>query len=248
MTKKYLGNTTSRIYFQDSLYKKRKACNIRLLSFYKEYFGGMMLHSYGIIHNDDEDDEEETKSEKDKAPDPLAEKFLKTRQILLSGEINKELAEKIVRDLLMMEADSSEPIRMYIDSPGGDVEAGFAIFDMIRFINAPVTLIGMGLVASAAALILLAVPKERRVALPNSQYLIHQPMSGIKGVATDIEIHAQELAKTRAKLNKIISDETGKDLEQVTKDTDRDYWLNAEEAVSYGLVSRIVSKREELGK
>lgn len=208
----------------------------------------MMLHSYGIIHNDDEDDEEETKSEKDKAPDPLAEKFLKTRQILLSGEINKELAEKIVRDLLMMEADSSEPIRMYIDSPGGDVEAGFAIFDMIRFINAPVTLIGMGLVASAAALILLAVPKERRVALPNSQYLIHQPMSGIKGVATDIEIHAQELAKTRAKLNKIISDETGKDLEQVTKDTDRDYWLNAEEAVSYGLVSRIVSKREELGK
>ena len=206
----------------------------------------MMLHSYGIIHNDDEDDEEETKSEKDKAPDPLAEKFLKTRQILLSGEINKELAEKIVRDLLMMEADSSEPIRMYIDSPGGDVEAGFAIFDMIRFINAPVTLIGMGLVASAAALILLAVPKERRVALPNSQYLIHQPMSGIKGVATDIEIHAQELAKTRAKLNKIISDATGKDIEQVTKDTDRDYWLNAEEAISYGLVDRIVSKRADV--
>jgi ATP-dependent Clp protease protease subunit len=106
----------------------------------------------------------------------------------------------------------------------------------------------MGLVASAAALILLAVPKERRLALPNSQYLIHQPMSGIKGVATDIEIHAQELAKTRAKLNKIISEETGKDLEQVTKDTDRDYWLNAEEAVSYGLVSRIVSKREDLEK
>ena len=206
-----------------------------------------MFHSYGIIHDDD-DDEEEQKQNKDKAPDPLAEKFLKTRQILLSGEINKELAEKIVRDLLMMEADSSEPVRMYIDSPGGDVEAGFAIFDMIRFINAPVTLIGMGLVASAAALILLAVPKERRLALPNSQYLIHQPMSGIKGVATDIEIHAQELAKTRAKLNKIISEETGKDLEQVTKDTDRDYWLNAEEAVSYGLVSRIVSKREDLEK
>jgi len=206
-----------------------------------------MFHSYGIIHDDD-DDEEEQKQNKEKAPDPLAEKFLKTRQILLSGEINKELAEKIVRDLLMMEADFSEPIRMYIDSPGGDVEAGFAIFDMIRFINAPVTLIGMGLVASAAALILLAVPKERRLALPNSQYLIHQPMSGIKGVATDIEIHAQELAKTRAKLNKIISEETGKDLEQVTKDTDRDYWLNAEEAVSYGLVSRIVSKREDLEK
>ena len=154
----------------------------------------MMKNSFNIVLNDE--DEEEKKEDKKAGADPLAEKFLKTRQIILSGEINKELAEKIVRDLLMMEADSSEPIRMYIDSPGGDVEAGFAIFDMIRFINAPVTLIGMGLVASAAALILLAVPKERRVALPNSQYLIHQPMSGIRGVATDIEIHAQELAKT----------------------------------------------------
>ena len=203
-----------------------------------------MKHSFGITFDDD--DEEEKKDEKKAGADPLAEKFLKTRQIILSGEINKELAEKIVRDLLMMEADSDEPIRMYIDSPGGDVEAGFAIFDMIRFINAPVTLIGMGLVASAAALILLAVPKERRLALPNSQYLIHQPMSGIKGVATDIEIHAQELAKTRAKLNKIISDATGKDIEQVTKDTDRDYWLNAEEAISYGLVDRIVLKRADV--
>ena len=202
-----------------------------------------MKHSFGITFSDDD---EEKKDEKKAGADPLAEKFLKTRQIILSGEINKELAEKIVRDLLMMEADSDEPIRMYIDSPGGDVEAGFAIFDMIRFINAPVTLIGMGLVASAAALILLAVPKERRVALPNSQYLIPQPMSGIKGVATDIEIHAQELAKTRAKLNKIISEATGKDIEQVTKDTDRDYWLNAEEAVNYGLVSRIIEKRADL--
>lgn len=203
-----------------------------------------MKNSFNIVLNDE--DEEEKKEDKKAGADPLAEKFLKTRQIILSGEINKELAEKIVRDLLMMEADSSEPIRMYIDSPGGDVEAGFAIFDMIRFINAPVTLIGMGLVASAAALILLAVPKERRVALPNSQYLIHQPMSGIRGVATDIEIHAQELAKTRAKLNKIISEATGKDIEQVTKDTDRDYWLTADEAIEYGLVSRIISKRSDL--
>ncbi|MCR5606239.1 MAG: ATP-dependent Clp protease proteolytic subunit [Treponema sp.] len=203
----------------------------------------MTQHIYQTVLEDAEDDEKE---KKDKGPDPLAEKFLKTRQILLSGEINKELAEKIVRDLLMMEADNDKPIRMYIDSPGGDVEAGFAIFDMIRFINAPVTLIGMGLVASAAALILLAVPKERRLALPNSEYLIHQPMSGIKGVATDIEIHAQELAKTRSKLNKIIAEATGKDLEQVAKDTDRDYWLNAEEAVSYGLVSKIITKRSDL--
>ena len=137
---------------------------------------------------------------------------------------------------------------MYIDSPGGDVDAGFAIFDMIRFINAPVVLVGMGLIASAATLVLLAVPKENRVGLPNSRYLIHQPMSGMRGVATDIEIHAKEMEKTRAILNKLIADETGTPLDQVTKDTDRDYWLDAEEAVKYGLISKTVAKRADLPK
>ena len=143
-------------------------------------------------------EEEDAKKKAPEMPDPLAEKFIKTRQILLSGEINKDLAEKIVRQLLVLEADDSEkPIYMYIDSPGGDVDAGFAIFDMIRFIKSPVILIGMGLIASAAALILLAVDKENRVALPNSRYLIHQPSSGMRGVATDIEIHAKEMEKTK---------------------------------------------------
>ena len=192
--------------------------------------------------------EEEEKKEQKPAEDPLAEKFLKTRQILLSGEVSEDLAEKIVRQLLIMEADSDKPIYIYIDSPGGDVDAGFAIFDTIRFINAPVYTVGMGLIASAAALILLAAPKERRLGLPHSHYLIHQPSSGMKGVATDIEIHAAELAKTRAMLNKIISDETGTDLEKVTKDTDRDYWLNAPEAVEYGLISRVVNRRSDLEK
>jgi ATP-dependent Clp protease protease subunit len=182
-----------------------------------------------------------------KMPESVTEKFLKTRQIILSGEINKDLAEKIVSQLLVLEADDCEKtIYMYIDSPGGDVDAGFAIFDMIRFIKAPVVLIGMGLIASAATLILLAVPKERRLGLPNSNYLIHQPMSGMKGVATDIEIHAKEMEKTRAKLNKIIADETGTPIEQVSKDTERDYWLNASEAVNYGLISSIITKRDEL--
>jgi ATP-dependent Clp protease protease subunit len=190
-------------------------------------------------------DEEEKSSPK--MPESVTEKFLKTRQIILSGEINKDLAEKIVSQLLVLEADDCEKtIYMYIDSPGGDVDAGFAIFDMIRFIKAPVVLIGMGLIASAATLILLAVPKERRLGLPNSNYLIHQPMSGMKGVATDIEIHAKEMEKTRAKLNKIIADETGTPIEQVSKDTERDYWLNASEAVNYGLISSIITKRDEL--
>ncbi len=192
------------------------------------------------------EEEEEENKKKDQGSDPLAEKFLKTRQILLSGEINEENAEKIVRQLLILEADSDKPIYIFIDSPGGDVDAGFAIFDTIRFINAPVYTVGWGLVASAAALILLASPKERRLGLPHSHYLIHQPSSGMKGVATDIEIHAAEIAKTKAKINEIIATETGTALDKVTKDTDRDYWLNAEESVEYGLISKVISKRAEL--
>lgn len=192
------------------------------------------------------EDEEQDDKKNGQTPDPLIEKFLKTRQIILSGEVCKELAEKIVKQLLILEADSDKPIYVYIDSPGGDVDAGFAIFDTIRFINAPVYTIGMGLVASAGALILLAAPKERRLGFPNSHYLIHQPSSGMKGVATDIEIHAAEIAKTKEKINKIIAEETGTALDKVSKDTDRDYWLNAEESVSYGLISRVISKRSDL--
>lgn len=194
-------------------------------------------------------DDEKQKKDAETAGDPLAEKFLKTRQILLSGEVNKELADKVVKQLLLLEADDAKKtIYMYIDSPGGDVDAGFAIFDMIRFVSCPVVLVGMGLIASAAALILLAVEKEHRLALPNSRYLIHQPMSGMRGVATDIEIHAKEMAKTKESINRIISEQTGKPFEQVEKDTDRDYWLSAAEAIEYGLVSKIVASRSELKK
>ncbi|MCR5062042.1 MAG: ATP-dependent Clp protease proteolytic subunit [Treponema sp.] len=190
-----------------------------------------------------DDDEEEKKNQK--GPDPFSDRFLKTRQIILTGEINKELADSIVRQLLILDSeDSKAPIYMYIDSPGGDVDAGFAIFDMIRFVTAPVTLIGMGLIASAATLVLLAVPKEKRFGLPNSRYLIHQPLGGMRGVATDIEIYAKDMEKIRAKLNKIISDETGMALKQVVKDTERDYWLDSDEAVNYGLISKIVEKKD----
>ncbi|MBJ2356961.1 ATP-dependent Clp protease proteolytic subunit [Sphaerochaeta sp. S2] len=188
--------------------------------------------------------------EEEKKPatqDPqIQEKLLKTRSILLSGEIDKESAESVIKQMLILEGESDEPIKIFINSPGGDVDAGYAIFDMARFITAPVTMIGMGLVASAAALVLLAVPKEQRIALPNSTYLIHQPMSGMKGVATDIEIHAQHLEKLREKLDKLIAQETGKSLEEVRSDTERDHWLSADEAQSYGLVSRIVKQRSEL--
>ena len=193
-------------------------------------------------------DEEKEDTKKIAAPDALAEKFLKTRQILLSGEINKELAEKFNKQLLLLEADSNKPVYVYIDSPGGDVTAGFAIYDMIRFVKCPVVLIGNGLIASAAALILLAVPQNMRVGLPNSEYLIHQPLSGMRGTATDIQIHTANVKKTKAKINKIISEATGKDLKKVEADTDRDYWLDADEAIEYGLISKIISNRDELKK
>ena len=194
---------------------------------------------------------EEASKEKinDNANEQLMQKFLDTRQIILSGEVNKELAEKVIRQLLILEADSAtKPIYVYIDSPGGDVDAGFAIFDMIRFIKPPVYTIGMGLVASAGALILLAASKNHRIGLPNSHYLIHQPLSGIKGVATDIEIHAKEIEKIRVKINALIAEETGKDVADVAKDTDRDYWLSAEEAASYGLILQVIKIRSDLPK
>ena len=195
---------------------------------------------------DEEDDE--PKKPVQKPEDALAERFLKTRTILLTGEIDKDQGEKVIRQLLLLEGlSATKPINLLIDSPGGDVDAGFAIFDMIRFVKPPVRILGMGLVASAAALVLLAVPKARRLGLPNSHYLIHQPLSGIRGVATEIEIHARELEKTRERINKIIAAETGQTMERIQKDTDRDYWMNADEALAYGLISRIGASRADLG-
>ena len=190
---------------------------------------------------------EEDKEKNAKQESPVNEKLLKTRSILMSGEINKDSADKLIKDLLVLESESNEPVKLYINSPGGDVDAGYAIYDMIRFVKCPVIIIGMGLVASAAALVLLAVPAERRVGLPNSSYLIHQPLSQMRGNATEIEIHALQLEKIKAKINKVISEATGKSLEQVAKDTDRDHWLNAQEALEYGLISKTVTSREELG-
>ena len=198
-----------------------------------------------VLHDDDDEDDEDSE-QKENMQDPLAGKMLKTRTILISGEINKELADKTIKQLLLMEDANNKPVRIFIDSPGGDADAGYAIFDMIRFIKPEVWTIGMGLVASAAAIIQLAAPKERRLGLPNSHYLIHQPLSGIRGVATDIEIHAKELEKLRGKINHLIADETGIPFEHVEKDTDRDYWMSAAEAVNYGLISRVVKCRDEI--
>ncbi|MBP5163606.1 MAG: ATP-dependent Clp protease proteolytic subunit [Spirochaetales bacterium] len=191
-------------------------------------------------------EDKENKNEQNMNAAGQYDKLLKTRSLLLSGEINKDSADKLIKDLLVLEAESNEPVRIFINSPGGDVDAGFAIYDMVRFVTCPVIMIGMGLVASAASLILLAVPAERRIGLPNSSYLIHQPLSEMKGNATDIEIHAMQLEKMKAKINCIIAEATGMGLDTVTADTDRDHWLDALEAQKYGLISRVVESRSKL--
>ncbi|MFW6213595.1 MAG: ATP-dependent Clp protease proteolytic subunit [Spirochaetota bacterium] len=204
------------------------------------------MHSQYWKLDDDDDDDTKEGGEGGPQQPPLMEKMLKTRTILLSGQINKDLAERVVRQLLLLEDSGDEPIKVFIDSPGGDADAGYAILDMIRFVKPDVYTIGMGLVASAGALILLSSPKEHRLGLPNSHYLIHQPLSGMRGVATDIEIHAREIERMRGRINKLISEETGQEIAKVEKDTDRDFWMNADEAQEYGLISKIITKREEM--
>jgi ATP-dependent Clp protease protease subunit len=234
--------TPGALYFLPLSAKKKCSNKLRLLSFINVFLYIFYIMNKFTFLNNDGDCAHTGK----KNPEALAARMLKTRTILLSGEINKDLAEKTIRQLLLLENINDKPVRLFIDSPGGDADAGFAIFDMLRFVKPPVWTVGMGLVASAAAIILLASPKERRVALPNSHYLIHQPLSGIRGVATDIEIHARELDKLREKINRLIADETGNSFEQVEKDTDRDYWMTADEAVSYGLISRVIKYRDDL--
>lgn len=200
-----------------------------------------------LVANNDEDEEDEKPTEKKADEEQFMAKFLKTRTILVSGEIDKALAEKVISRLLLLESMGDDPIKVFIDSPGGDADAGYAIFDMMRFVKPPIWTIGMGLVASAASIVQIAAPKDHRIGLPNSHYLIHQPLSGMRGVASEIEIHAREIEKIKKRINELIAKECGMPFEQVEKDTDRDFWMNAEEAVKYGLISRVAVKREEIG-
>ena len=195
---------------------------------------------------EEQDEDEDEEGGQERGDDPMLRQFLKTRTVLLTGEINKNLAERVVRQVLLLEQESNEPIKVFIDSPGGDADAGFAILDMMRFVRPPIKMIGMGLVASAGAIVLLAAPREQRFALPNSRYLIHQPMAGFRGVGTEIEIHAKEIDLMRRKMNDLISQETGKPVAEVEQDTDRDYWMGAEEARTYGLVGSIIHSQDDL--
>lgn len=178
----------------------------------------------------------------------LESRLLRQRKVLIFGAIDDKLARDVTGRLLALAGRSSAPIDVYVNSPGGHVESGDTIHDMIRFVDAeaPVRMIGTGWVASAGALIFLAGAKERRVCLPNTRFLLHQPMGGVRGPAVDIDIEAREIVKMRERLNRLIARETGQTYEKVAIDTDRNYWMSAEEAIAYGMVSRVIATAAEL--
>lgn len=171
----------------------------------------------------------------------VAEKLYESRSIIICGEINQKLAKEVMMQLVAMSAESDEDITIYLNSQGGHVESGDTIHDMIKFIKPRVRMIGTGWVASAGTHIFLAAPKEDRLCLPNTRFLIHQPSGGVGGPAVDIKIEASEIIKMRRRLNQIIAEQTGQPLEKVEKDTDRNYWMSAEEAIEYGLVGKIIT-------
>jgi len=172
--------------------------------------------------------------------------LLKRRTLMLAGEVSRESAQMIMAQLILLAEDKPEAsIKLFINSPGGDVDAGFAILDMVRFIPSPVNMICAGLAASAAVVVLLASPKERRFSLPNARFLIHQPSTGVRGDVSDIQIEASEILKIREKSNRLISDETGQEMAKVESDTRRNYWMGAKEALEYGLVGRILAQEDK---
>ena len=176
----------------------------------------------------------------------IDEKLFKSRSLTIFGEINDKLARSITERLLALAAESEDPINLYVSSPGGHVESGDVVYDIIKFIKPSVRVIGTGWVASAATTIYLAADKDKRFALPNTRFLIHQPLGGSRGDATDIAIQAEQIVRTKARINQLIAKETGQPLDRVAKDTDRDYWMTVEEAVSYGIVSKVVYAADEL--
>ena len=178
--------------------------------------------------------------------DSVTERLLRARTIIISGEINQKLAATVMGHLLAMASESDEDITVYINSQGGHVEAGDTIHDMLRFVTPRVRIVGTGWVASAGALIYVAVPREQRYCLPNTRFLLHQPAGGAGGSASDIEIEAREILRMRDRLNKIFARETGQSIERIEEDTHRNFWLGAEAALRYGLVGRIIEQATDL--
>jgi ATP-dependent Clp protease protease subunit len=180
------------------------------------------------------------------APGKVTENLFKARTIILFGEITQKVAQGTVAQLLALAEENDEPIRMIINSQGGHVESGDTIHDMVRFVRPAVRMIGTGWVASAGVHIFLAAARENRFCLPNTRFMIHQPLGGAGGPASDIAIEAKEIIKMRQRINKSIADATGQAFEKVERDTDRNFWMNAEEARAYGIVTHVVKSVDQI--
>jgi len=189
---------------------------------------------------------EDSRSAGDPFQSKIAERLLEARTILIVGEITSKLAQQVTAQLLAMASDSDDDITIFLHSEGGHVESGDTLHDMIRFVKPRVKMVGTGWVASAGAHIYLAVPREDRFCLPNTRFLIHQPQGGMGGQAADIRIEAEEMLKTRERLNQTLADATGQPLEKVQADTERNHWMSPEEAREYGIVGTIISGSDEL--
>jgi ATP-dependent Clp protease protease subunit len=179
-------------------------------------------------------------------PTKIFERLFQSRTVLIHGEVDSRLAQQVTAQLLALAASGDDPITIFIHSEGGHVEAGDSIHDIVRFVKPKVRMIGTGWVASAGTHIYLAAAKKDRFCLPNTRFMIHQPLGGIGGKATDIRIEAEEILKARERLNKTIADATGQPLDRVAKDTDRNYWMSPEEALAYGIVGKIIKSASEL--
>jgi len=175
-----------------------------------------------------------------------SEQLLEARKILVFGEINQRLAESAVAQLLAMDAAKTAPIHLFVNSPGGHVESADSIHDIIRFVSSPVYVIGTGWVASAGVHLYLAAARERRFCLPNTRFMIHEPSGGVGGQVTDIEIELEQMLDLRRRVRTMIADGTGRSYEEVEKDTQRNCWLTAPEAVAYGLVGKIIRDTSEI--
>ena len=194
----------------------------------------------------DEEKEEQHENKGEMQPAPVAQALFKARTVMIFGEIDMKLAERVTGQLLAFAQESEEDIRVIVNSPGGHVESGDTIHDMIKFVGPKVKMIGTGWVASAGAHIYLGAAKERRFCLPNTRFLLHQPLGGVRGPASDISIEAEEILKMQERINRTIARETGQPYEKVVADTDRNFWMSAEQAKEYGLVSKVVTHASEV--
>ena len=199
-----------------------------------------------LYRMDEEKEDEPRENKGELQPTPIQNALFKSRTVLIFGEIDMKLAERVTGQLLAYAAESNDPIRVVINSPGGHVESGDSIHDMIRFVGPQVKVVGTGWVASAGAHIFLGAHKENRFCLPNARFLLHQPLGGVRGPASDISIEAEEIVKMQERLNRIIARETGQSFEKVVADTDRNFWMGAEQAKEYGLVHRIVTRAADV--